>query len=232
MKNKILLAVLLLMGIKFSAQTTNDIWRTTEVFRIPVKEKINLPLRKFPVELIRAYCEGSIKAYYPLDTTKECSYHEFMAHFNLGVAQPDPAASGDEFQTAPCPQTFCKGNDESMLENFLVYIELLQVKRFDKNKSMETIDVKYVRLKYVYTKHDLEVVIDGPVFKYADIAALAQTYPDWYKVPNYKNTAENFTMKKIIESRMFTGNVVVPKNKPKVYPENKKNNTEHDQWNH
>lgn len=206
-------------------------WRNFEVFRITLKEKVNLPIRKMPVELIRAYCEGNIKAYYPLDTSRECSYHEFIAHFNTGAAQPDPSSSG-EFQKAACPQSFCSANDEALLENFLVYIDLMQVKRFDKNKSMEIIEVKYVRLKYVYVKHDMEIVLDGPVFKYEDIAALSLNFPEQYMVPNPKNTAENHTLKKILDTRMFTG-IVPEKFKPFEHPtDNKDKNKEKDVWHH
>lgn len=216
-----------------NAQNTRDIWRNFQVFRIPLKEKLNLPVRKMPLELIRAYCEGSIKAYYPLDTTKECSYHEFIAHFDHGTAQPEGGGtSGQEFSGVPCPQSFCSSNDESLMQNFLVYLELLQVKRFDKNKSVEVTEVKYVRLKYAYMKNDLEVVLDGPVFKYSDIASLAVAFPDRYKIINPKNTAESHSIKKVLDIRMFNG-IVLDKFKPfRNETDDKDRNKEKDMWHH
>jgi hypothetical protein len=232
MKKTLYITCFALLSLVVSAQKTNDIWRQFETFRIPLKEKVNLPLRKLPGELIRAYCEGSIKAYYPMDTTKEVGYHEFVAHFDMGVCQPEGNTTGDEFTKVPCPQAFCASNDEYTIEKFLVYFELLQVKRFDKNKSMEIIDVKYVRLKYTYMKGDLEVILDGPVFKYSDIAALAVNYPDLYKVPNPKNTAEDHTIKKVLDMRMFNG-IVLEKHKPFDHPSNEKDkNPEKDRWHH
>jgi hypothetical protein len=231
MKKIIISTFIFLAGFSANAQATRDLWRTFEVMGVPLVEKINLPLRQLPVELIRAYCAGNIKAYYPMDTAKECSYHEFVAHFNVGAAQPEGGKSADEFSGIPCPESFCNSNDASLLSNFLISFELLQTKRFDKNKSMEITEVRYVRLKYIYEKMGVEVVIDGPVFRYADIAALATVYPGQYKVQNPKNTAENFTIKKILDSRLFNGYVITP-GKQKKYPENKGKTPEKDQWHH
>ena len=231
---KIFLQFIFLTGFNnlFQAQVNTNAISNTEVFIIPLKEKMNLPLRKLPIELIKAYCEGNIKAYYPLDTAKECSYHEFVGHFHSGACQPQGTASANEFQQTPCPESFCNRNDESILENFLFRIELIETKRFDKNKSVEIYDIKYVRLKYLYYQHAMEIAVDGPIFKYADIVRLSQKFPDRYNISNLKNNAENFSIRKILDSRMFNGTTLTTDHHNKKYPRHRNNQQEDDKYHH
>jgi len=199
-----------------------------ETFRITLKEKINLPLRYMPIEFIRAYCEGNIKAYYPLDTTKECSYHEFVSHFDLGTCQP--VMTGDNWSSAPCPKTFCATNDIDMLDNFLSYIELVQVKYFDNTLSREITRVVLVKLKFVYFDEfrKEERILEGPVFKYSDIAQLEKDY----LIPNPNNDAEKFTIKRVLDSRLFNGYVLKPYGMPQNKPVNSDFNREQDNSEH
>ncbi|MFN5183295.1 MAG: hypothetical protein ACK5D5_09775 [Bacteroidota bacterium] len=202
----------------------------TQIFNIPLKEKFNLPLRNIPIELIRAFCEGNIKAYYPKDSTKECSYHEFVAHFNAGACQPDKKNQGNEFGNIPCPNNFCNNNDENVLENFLFNIELIEEKKFNREKSVENYNVKYIKLKYNYDLMGNNYNLEGPLFRYNDVVELTKKYSDRYLVQNPKNSAENFSMRKIIESRMFSGNVISPNNQNSHYPEKKNNNKDDDRY--
>ena len=230
MKKSFIQVLLLFTGISnFYAQKNKDVQSNFEVLSISLKEKFNIPLRKLPLELIRAYCEGNIKAYYPLDTTKECSYHEFIAHFQTGVCQPENNSGATEFASVSCPESFCSNNDESMLENFLVKFELLQYKYFDREKSTEKYDVKYIRLKFNNKLRGNNYLLEGPVFKYRDIVKLSDSFPEKYKISNAKNTAENFSIRKIIESRMFMGTIENTENKNKIF-EKKKENLEQDRY--
>jgi hypothetical protein len=231
MKKSILsiISVLILLG-SYQAQRNNSAHSQYEFFTVPLKEKFNLPLRKIPVELIRAFCEGNIVGFYPLDTNKACSYHEFIAHFHTGVCQPDPGKNSDEFMLSNCPSNFCESNDEELLKNFLLKIELLQWKHFDREKSKEVYNVKYVKLKFLTTINDSETYLDGPIFKIRDINELSKLFPEKYMIPNPKNAAENFSIRRILETRMFTGEPNKTNNKRQQNNDNK--NREKDYYHH
>lgn len=202
--------------------------QTPETFRIPLKEKINLPLRHLPVELIRAYCEGNIKAYFPMDTSKECSYHEFVAHFGVGACQP--ASYGDDPYSTPCPQSFCASGDIYALDNFLSYVDLIQVSGFDKNLSSQSTRVSLVKLKYVFFDENRkeERTMEGPVFKYKEIAELGKDY----LIPNQNNDAAKFMIKQVLDSRIFNGYLLKSYNTPGSKPGNPDFEREQNNWEH
>jgi|ERR1700741_1320464 len=210
------------------AQRPRDMYSNIELFRINLKEKINLPARYLPKLLLQAYCEGKIKAYYPFNVNKECSYYEFASHFAAGRAQPIPGA--DEFSNISCPGNFCMWNDDDMLKKFQDHVELFQVKRFDKNLSTEVYDIKYIRIKFIKEKYDQVFDFQGPVFYYEDVIALGEEY----KIPNPKNDAAKLTFKQFLEIRQFNGFVVNDElnnnNRPKANDKDKKDNKEKDQW--
>lgn len=223
---KIFLSIVLVIGIsQINAQTKeNNILKQDEIMKVPLLEKFNLPARKLPELLIKAYCEGLIQGYYPLQVDSPCSYHYFMKHFGLGKTQPIPSA--DEFTDITCPISFCNDPENPALDPFKHSYEIIQNKRFDKNLSKEVYDIKYIRLIFVIERGDQMFDMLGPVFKYEDVIAL--TRKD-FKLMNPKNAAADFTFKQYFEARMFHGYVMQTSLLKSNEPDPKKNK-EKDMW--
>ena len=205
MKNKYILLVLALAFSQLiNAQVkSGSTYQQGEIMKIPLMEKFNLPARKLPEILLKAYCEGLIKAYYPMNVDSVCSYHNFMKQFAYGKTQPKPSA--DEFSNIQCPASFCEGGDEAVLEQFRHSFEIIQQKRFDKAMSKEVYDITYVRLVFVREKADMIWDVLGPVFKYEDVIALTR---DDQKLLNAKNQAAPISMKQYFSGRMFHGYLI------------------------
>ncbi|HEY1038747.1 MAG TPA: hypothetical protein VGF30_05040 [Bacteroidia bacterium] len=202
MKNK---NILLVLAIVFSSLVNAQVnsgntYKQGEIMKIPLMEKFNLPARKIPEILLKAYCEGLIQAYYPMNVDSACSYHDFMKQFAYGKTQPKPSA--DEFSNIQCPSGFCDNPNDPVLEQFKHYFEIIQQKRFDKAMSKEVYDITYVRLVFVREKGDLIWDVPGPVFKYEDVAALTR---EDQKLTNVKNQAAPISLKQYFLGRMFHG---------------------------
>jgi hypothetical protein len=170
------------------------------ITRVSLKEKFNLPARDLPSLVIQAYCEGSIVGYYPLKPKEVCGYHEFVAHFGVGKYQP--ARNDDAFEEINCPKAFCYTKNEATIEPFRLYFDIMEDKAFSKETSSQKHNIKYIRLLFVYEKHGLEIILDGPLFLYDDLIKLNN---DDYSLPNPKNDAAKTSFKKYFESRMFHG---------------------------
>ncbi len=210
----------------FGQTLNNNVYKQAEVMKVPLLEKFNLSARKLPQLLIKAYCEGLIQAYYPLDIDSTCSYHNFMHQFGFGKTQPIPAI--DELTLIQCPESFCNDPDNPILDQFKHSFELIQSKRFDANTSMEVYDIKYLRLIYVKETGDQMFDLLGPVFKYEDVIALTR---DDFKLPNPNNAAASITLKQYFSKRMFHGYLFQPSPQKFVNPGGKKGK-EKDMWEH
>ncbi|MFY8185984.1 MAG: hypothetical protein ACOVLD_07975 [Bacteroidia bacterium] len=225
MKKYLYLLVFIFSVAFTNAQTkVNNTLKQGELMKVPLLEKFNLPGRNLPKLLIKAYCEGLIQGYYPLQVDSPCSYHKFMKQFGFGKTQAIPSA--DEFTDIQCPISFCNDLNSPILEQFQHSYEIIQNKRFDKNTSKEVYDIKYVRLIYVKEKGDLMFDLFGPVFKYEDVIALTR---EDFKIMNPKNNAANFTFKQYFEGRMFHGYLIQTSLLKGKDPDPKKNK-EKDMW--
>jgi len=183
---------------KIIAQGNNDMLKHNELIRIPLIEKFNLPARQLPVILMKAYCEGLIQGYYPLQVDSPCSYYKFVKQFGFGNVQPSTTA--DQYSGLTCPIYFCGEDINGPIENFMHYYELIQQKRFDKNKSSEIQEIKYIRLIYTMEKGEFMIDLYGPVFKYEDVIKLTRND---FRLLNVKNNSANITLKQYFEQKMF-----------------------------
>jgi hypothetical protein len=213
--------ILIFCSSLFGVRGQRSIEKNTQITRVPLAEKFNLPARNFPKLLIKAFCEGKIGAFYPLKPELACGYHEFAAHFAMNNVQPTPKP--EECETVSCPPAFCLCADESALP-FTLYYDIIEEKEESNVTSSTGYKMKFIRLIYVLKKHDLEVFMFGPLFTYEEVIALAGTE---YSLMNPKNDAANVSFKHYLESRIFSGYVLGAGNKPPVNP-----NREHDQWQH
>ncbi len=224
MKTKhIIIALTLGLTQLVNAQVkSGSTYQQGEIMKIPLIEKFNLPARKLPEILLKAYCSGMIKAYYPMNVDSVCSYHDFMKQFGYGKTQPKPSA--DEFTNIACPASFCEGGDEAVLDQFKHSYEIIQQKRFDKAMSKEVYDISYVRLIFVREKGNLIWDVLGPVFKYEDVIALAR---EDQKLMNPKNQAAPVSLKQYFTGRMYHGYLIktslLKSNNPDVKKNKEKN---------
>ena len=194
-----------------------------QITRVPLKEKFNLAARSFPRLLIKAFCEGKIAGYYPLRPQQECSYHEFVSHFNTANAQP--TAKGTTENNVPCPNVFCINANDPALEPFCLYYDIYEEKLFSGQSGTGSFKLKFIRLVYTVEKHGGEAFYPGPFFKYDDVIALSDKE---YSIMNQKNPGAYFTFKQYFESRIFTGNVLNASGDDKKTNQNKEN----DKWQH
>lgn len=227
MKRSVSILILLSLVFGLGAQKKKDqrlMEKTYQTLRISLKEKFNLPARDLPSVLIRAFCEGNIVGYYPQKPNEQCSYHEFADHF--AVKNVQPPGKGDAFEEVNCPAAFCYTRNEASIEPFRMYIDIFEAKKFSRETSTESHDIKYLRINYVMNKHGMEIVQDGPLFLYEDVTKLTGTD---YTLPNPKNDAARITMKQFFEKRMFNAFEL----KTIEGPANPKNaNQEKDKWEH
>lgn len=224
----LLLFGLLIVSILGHSQT--NVYSNYEVYRIEfASDKRNSSASQMPRQLLKAYCEGNLKAYFPYNFDKECSYHEFMEHFYFGTTfQSKTLANKETVERTICPETFCNfTNDE--IEPFSYQIDLIQEHRFDRNMSRQIVEVKYVLIKYIKMVNNQRRIYLGPIFKMEDIMKL----PTQYEVLNPMNTAENFSIKQLLTLRYFSGWVVeTPQSDmPQTKRPDNRRKTEENMWN-
>jgi len=200
MKKLVSIIFIILSIVNGYAQGNNDMLKHSELIRVPLLEKFNLPAQKLPILLMRAYCEGLIQGYYPQQVDSPCSYYKFVKQFGFGNVQPSTTA--DQSSGLSCPVEFCGDEINGPIENFMHYFEIIEQKRFDKNKSSEVHEIRYIRLIYTMEKEGLMVDLLGPVFKYEDVIALNR---EDFKLLNTQNNSANFTFKHYFENRRFHG---------------------------
>lgn len=226
MRSILLLTILVSFFVLPAQKSKEQKWieKQFNIIRVPLKEKFNLPARDLPSLLIQAYCEGKLQGYYPLKPSEVCGYHEFAAHFTVNKFQP--SRNDDAYEEINCPQAFCYTKNEASVEPFRLYYDILEDKGFSRETSSQHHHIKYIRLIYTYEKHGMEITLEGPLFRYADLVKLNQ---DEYALTNPKNDAAKISFKQYFEKRMFTGSPLkAPGEKTK--PENQ--NTEKDKWHH
>ena len=227
MKKIIILSAFIFCAMNHYSERRNDsrlMEKQYNITRISLKEKFNLPARDLPSLLIQAYCEGKISGYYPLKPSEICGYHEFTAHFSVKKYQP--SRNDDTFEEINCPASFCNTKNEASVEPFRLLVDLMEDKVFSRETSSQKMNIKYIRLLYVYEKHGLEVVLNGPLFLYEDVVKLNA---EEYALPNPKNDAAKVSFKKFFEGRMFQG---FPYSGDNPKPVKKNPNAEHDKWQH
>ncbi len=215
--------VLLFLNICFSQQN-NDVYKNNELIRIPLIEKFNLPARQLPVLLMKAYCEGLIQGYYPLQVDSPCSYYNFVKQFGFGNVQP--SSTKEQYSGLSCPISFCGEEISGPIENFMHYYEIIQQKSFDINKSSEINKIKYIRLIYTMEKGQYMIDLLGPVFRYEDVIQLTRND---FTLLNQKNNAANLSFKQYFEQRMFHGYLLKTSLLKGKDPDPKKNR-EKDVW--
>jgi hypothetical protein len=161
--------------------------------RIPFSEKQNKAFSKLPYLLLKAYCEGRVKGYYPLAPDLEVPYAEFSAHFGFPLAQEmqtadnsfAPALSDDL-----CLEETCPNLDPLSLGCFSFYLDLFEEQAFDVRKGRYSYKTEWVRLVYSHTCTNTGLEYYGAIFKYEDLLKLGQRFD----VPNAKNQTQPLTI--------------------------------------
>jgi len=183
--------------------------KNLQVTRIPLAEKFNLSARALPKLLIKAFCEGRLQGYYPLRPGAECSYPEFVAHFNLVKTQP---ILKETDETAPCPAAFCANTNDEAITPFCMYYDIIEEKITNAQTSTSGYVVKYIRLIYTKEKYGATAYYMGPLFKYKDVEALTGKE---FSLLNPKNTSSSISFKQYFEGKIYTGFILGSELKPK-----------------
>ena len=191
------IAITLLLISSLSWAGNAEITRSKNVLRIDCREKNNLLIRSLPTELLKAFQNGEIKAYYPLDHNVEMPYSAFIKHYGLELPHYDEAVSSD----IKCPQLTYQ-LDPYLLGCLTKYFEIEEVQSFDKNRSVTQHHPKYIKLLMSYECSYTGLEYYGPVFKYDDIKKLKT------KVINPKNNAVTYSLQNLLELRLFNACLV------------------------
>ena len=165
------------------------------VRRIDLRQKANEPLIPLVRVLLRAYCEGQLQGRYPTDYMP-VSYGSFMYHF--GIPQP---TNGDAptYETA-CGAAVCPELDPYALRCLSMYLDVIEQKVFDRVKSKEVFEVKYVRLMVAAECNYSGLEVFGVAFALQDMLRLSKELG--VRDPN--NTAVVYDTKQIFTTRIFS----------------------------
>ncbi|WP_027002800.1 hypothetical protein [Hugenholtzia roseola] len=175
--------------------------------RIPFSEKQNKAFSKLPYLLLKAYCEGRVKGYYPLAPDLEAPYAEFSAHFGFPLAEEMQAADNSltpTLSTDICLEETCPNLDPLSLDCFEVYLDLFEEQALDTRKGRYSYKTKWIRLVYSHTCTNTGLEYYGAIFKYEDLLKLGERFD----VPNVKNQAQALTIGQIFSQRLFSGFII------------------------
>lgn len=166
--------------------------------RIFLDEKANKPLKILPDLLLRAFCDGRLKAYYPNRTNVQMSYYDFLWYFGIH----EPVANANEL--LPCPSANCLQLDPVFTDAFSVAFDFSEMQKLNTNTSQYTYDIQYIRLVFLSEVNGNQEYL-GPVFRYEDIVRVFPTAIFF----NRQNDAAKFTLAHIFTSRNFNA-IVFP----------------------
>lgn len=187
------IALLLIMASFGFTQKGPNMIQTKMWLRVDNAEKQNVFTRELGKKLIKAFQDGRIKAYYPMDITKEMSYAAFLAHYGA----PQATVSTDITSSLSCPEKTSLQIDPWLLSCLTRYLEIYETQGFNKNKSRYTHEVHYVRMIFSADCSIKGIDTYGPVFKWKDIAHLHD------KIYNPYNYSMKYTPKDIFKLRLF-----------------------------
>ncbi|OFY64049.1 MAG: hypothetical protein A3H98_04080 [Bacteroidetes bacterium RIFCSPLOWO2_02_FULL_36_8] len=175
--------------------------------RLDFRKKNNQYLKELPRVILRAYCEGKLNAYFPGAPDKPVAYSEFLAHFGM----PELALSQlEKFESFECTGNLCLETDPWILNCFSIYADILEVQRFDKNRSQYSYDIKYINLVFSSecTGNGLDYM--GPVFKFDDLVKVSGLYT----VKNPLNDADEISLARIFLERKFQTDIIEQNGEP------------------
>ena len=190
---KIIAIFFLIISLGFIQK--NPYMTQTEMWlRIDNAEKQNVFTKGLAEKLLKAFQDGKIKAYYPMNVEKEMSYTAFLAHYGL----PQAEIATDITTTLTCPQNSNLQVDAWMLGCLTRYLEIYETQGFNKKTSVNTHDIHYVRIIFASQCSYKGIDTYGPVFKSKDIAHLHET------IYNPHNYAVKYAPKDVLKLRLFS----------------------------
>lgn len=166
--------------------------------RVYLKEKQNRPAVGIPSNLLKAYSQGDIKAYYPKALMTPVPYVQFLNHFGM-------KSRAFKEITNDAPPWFCGKREyvqvDPMVKKCMQYNFEIGEQSVRNNITYQQ-EIKLVYVKVIYTGecsgNGLEK--EGPVFKIGDIKKLKQNE---YKIVNPENTAVSYTIADYLALRLF-----------------------------
>lgn len=192
MIKKIIAICLLISSLAFIQKspymTESKMW-----LRVDNAEKQNVLMKGLAEKLLKAFQNGKIKAYYPMDVEKEMSYNAFLAHFGA----PQAEISSDVTTTLTCPQNTNLQIDAWLLSCLTRYVEIYETQGFNKKNSVYSHDIHYLRMIFSADCSYKGIDTYGPIFKWKDIIHVHD------KVYNPYNYAIKYSPKDILKLRLF-----------------------------
>ncbi len=187
------IALLLIIASFGFTQKNPNMVQTKMWLRVDNVEKQNVFTRELAKKLIKAFQNGKITAYYPMDMDKPMSYSSFLAHYGA----PQTEISTDITSSLSCPENTGLQLDPWLLSCLTRYLEIYETQGFNKVKSRYTHDIHYVRLIFPADCSYKGIDTYGPVFKWKDIIHIHD------KIYNPYNYAMKYTPKDIFKLRLF-----------------------------
>ena len=166
--------------------------------KVYLAEKQNKPAEVIPELLIKAYANGDINAYYPMDISRQVNYPQFLNHF--GMTSKAYQAIGYDKPTWFCVNDLPVKVNSDVLKCMKYKFEIGE--RSVRNNITYQDEIKLVYVKLLYSEEcsvqGLEK--EGPVFRFGDIKKLKSSQ---YKMINPENYSMSYTMADYLLLRLF-----------------------------
>jgi len=202
---KLIIALLISTLVVAQQKTTSE---GEERVRISLIEKQNLYAKDLPYKLLKAFCNGDIKAYYPANLNVELNYPQFLSHF--GMEKRAYAMIDEDLPDWYCDKTSkCIALDHYTLNCMQFEIEIGEENFFNRNTSKQEKRIDYVKIIYSYNCNVRGVEIEGPVFRMSDIKKLNS---ENYKINNSSNQAASLSLWSYLTLGNFKRTIIYKKN--------------------
>lgn len=128
----------------------------TFVYTINLDLSQNLYLKTIPVDLLKGYCKGNWRAYYPKQEMNECLYDDFLHRFN---------AYQVNIPSNTCMVDYCDNAYFDILNNqFARKLKYKEVVYFDMQHSIIKRTVLWLQVFFSIQEDDIWKHFEGPVF--------------------------------------------------------------------
>lgn len=121
----------------------------------------NLYLKTVPVDLLKGYCKGDWKAYYPKREMNECLFDDFLQRFNAYQVNTSSSTCGADY----CGNSYFA----NLYNHFSRKLKYKEVVYFDQQHSIVKREILWLQVFYSLEENNGWKHYEGPVFWLSEI---------------------------------------------------------------
>lgn len=164
MKLKLFFAICCMQFINVNAQQAPDP-QDMKHYRIQLDNRTNQHLKLVPSQIIEAYCNGQLKAYYPKSCYTEVNFGDFLYHFKWAEPLNNEVVS--------CGENYCSNPSFiPFFERFNYYLDYYEHNYYDKRTGLLLRKVAFVQLAYTLEYDGVQHTFTGPLFRMDELEKL------------------------------------------------------------